>query len=105
MPLQAGIVEGRLRLAIEPDQPPRIGEQFLTIFRQPVGPAILLKQGLADTFFQPSHLHRYGRLRAMHLVGRLGETAGVGNHDEGLKLVEIEGRFHRTSITNVDWIH
>jgi hypothetical protein len=76
-------------------QPARIGEQPFAVLGQAVGPPILLEQRLADPLFQPPHLHRHGRLRAMNFVRRPGEAAGVSDGDEGVELVEVERRGHR----------
>ena len=94
---EAAIVEGGQRLAVEMDEPPRVGQQALAVFAEPVAPPLLLEQRLADPLLQPPHLHRYGGLRAVYLVGGAGEAAGVGNGDESVHLVEIERGGHRTS--------
>ena len=95
--LQPAIVEGGQRLAVEMDQAPRIGQQPLALLGELVAAPFLLEQRLADALLEPPHLHRHGRLRAVHLVGGAREAAGIGNGDEGVHLVEIERRGHRKS--------
>ena len=85
------VVEGGQRLAVEPDQPARIGEQPLAVLRQPVGAPVLLEELLADALLQPAHLHGHGRLCAVDFLRGAGERAHVGDGDEGLELVEVEG--------------
>ena len=107
------VVEGGQRLAVEIEQPPRVGEQLVAFLGQPVGAPVLFEQRLADPLLQPAHLHRHRRLGAVHLFGRPGEAAGIGNRDEGLQLIEIERRFHRSNpslvlmlkIRNIRWIN
>jgi hypothetical protein len=49
----------------------------------------------------------------MHRFRRAGEAAGVDDRDEGLQLIEIEWRFHRShpslvlmlKIRNIRWIN
>ena len=91
---QPPVVEGGQRFAVQVDHPPRIGKQSLAFLGQPVAAAVLFEQRLADALLQPAHLHGYRRLGPVHLLGRAGEAAGVGNHDEGLQLVEVERRGH-----------
>jgi hypothetical protein len=94
MTLELGVVEGGQRLAVELHQAARIDEQPFALVGQPVGPSLLLEERLADALFETPHLHGNRRLRPVHVIGRLGEAASIGNGDEGLELVEVEWRGH-----------
>ena len=94
------VVEGGQRLAVQVHHAARIGKQPLALLGQPVRAAVLLEQRLADPLLQPAHLHGNRRLRAVHLVGRAGEAARVGDGDEGLQLVEVERRGHAVTYHN-----
>ncbi len=101
-PSRLEFVEGGQRLAVEPDHAAGVAEQPLAVVGQPVGAPVLLEELLADALLQPAHLHRNGRLRAVHLVGGTGEAAGIGNGHECLELVQIERSRHGRTIINVD---
>lgn len=107
------VVEGGQRFPIEEQQPSCVGEQPVAVLGQPVGTPVLFEQRLADPLLQPAHLHGHRRLSPMHLFCRAGKAAGVDNRDEGLQLIEIEWRFHRSNpslllmlkIRNIRWIN
>ena len=100
-------------VAVGMDETTRVGQQPLALLGELVAAPLLLEHRLADAFLQPPHLHRYGRLRAVQLVSSARKTAGVGNGDEGVHLVEIKWRSHRDipssslmlSIKNIRWIY
>jgi hypothetical protein len=85
MAFQAGIVEGGQRLAVHAEHAAGMDQQPLAVLRQPVGPAVLLEELLAQPFLQPPHLHGDGRLGAEHLLGGAREAARVGDGDECLQ--------------------
>ncbi|MCY1299098.1 hypothetical protein D9M70_486130 [compost metagenome] len=101
------VVKGGDRFIVEADHPAGEIEQTVAFDRQPVAAAILHEQRLADALFQAAHLHRHGGLSLEDPVGRLGETARVGDRDKGLELVDIErcGHGRDASIKLFDEYH
>ena len=91
---QPVVVKGGYRFVVEADDPPRIVQQLLALGGQPVAAPVLLEKLLADPVFQTPHLHGNRRLRLEDAFGGTREAAGIGNGDEGLQLVDIEGSGH-----------
>ena len=88
----AAVDADRLLDGLDPDQRLAVTTpgQPLAILGEAAHPAILGKERHPQKLFLPLHLHGYGRLGFMHLLGRPGEAAGVGNGQEGLQQIDIK---------------
>ncbi|MCY1529914.1 hypothetical protein D9M68_650860 [compost metagenome] len=70
------------RLVIQRQHVVRIGEQAFALLGQALLAALLGKEGLADLLFEPLHLLRDRRLRAVQMNGRGGKAVVA---DDGCK--------------------
>ncbi|MNE51962.1 hypothetical protein D3C80_1466150 [compost metagenome] len=70
---------------------PGIAQQHLALGGQAYLAAVALEQlALQDVFFKAFHLHAHRRLGAVDHFASAGETALLGNGDEGAQHVRIE---------------
>ncbi len=81
------------------DQGKGLGEQLLADGGQLGAVAAPVEQGAAEGELQPLDLLGEGRLGHEQPAGRLAVVGGLGQHDEGLQLPEVE--FHSIWLSNV----
>ena len=72
-PREFGLGEAREAVHVEPQDSARIVQQSLAIFGEARGPSVALENRLAESFFQPLHLHRDGGLGLVDDVGGTGK--------------------------------
>ena len=88
------IREARHRLAVQPDDAPRIIGQSGPIVGQLGGAAVAREDRPPDALLELLHLHGDGGLRLVHRLGRAGERPGVGDGHEGAELVHVQKGGH-----------
>ncbi|MND45333.1 hypothetical protein D3C80_361900 [compost metagenome] len=97
MAFELRVIKSSYGFAVQQQHTSCIKKQSLTIFGQTIHAAITFKQRFADPLFKPAHLHGNCRLCLENSVRRLGKTTRIGNGDEGLQLVKIQGRAHQNN--------
>ena len=100
------LAQGIEHFTVQFQDAPRITQQHLAFGREPYLPAIALEQfALQHVFFQTLHLHADRRLSAIDGLAGTGETALVGNGDEGAQHVCVDAGIGGQLINLRDVMH
>ncbi len=96
---EAGAGDRCERLHVQLHDAARVVEQAFAVVGELGGAAVALEDRLAEPLLEPLHLHGDGGLGLVHDVGGAREAAGLGDGDEGAKLVDVEKRGHGRALS------
>jgi hypothetical protein len=91
LPSSLPLAQAAQGLVVQREQVVRVAQQALAVLGQALLAALLGKERMADLLFEPLHLLRDGRLRALQVHGRGGKAAVADNGREGAQQFKVEG--------------